>query len=103
MYKRQVLLLIEHTKRGDFIPVAWELPFGSKDPDSLPAFKISLPDGRTLELSGRIDRVDMAYDPDSGKSYFRIIDYKSGQLSPVSYTHLDVYKRQGLSWLGSYL
>lgn len=23
----------------------------------------------------------MAYDPDSGKSYFRIIDYKSGQLS----------------------
>ncbi len=76
-----VLLLIEHTKRGDFIPVAWELPFGSKDPDSLPAFKISLPDGRTLELSGRIDRVDMAYDPDSGKSYFRIIDYKSGQLS----------------------
>ena len=51
------------------------------DFNTLPAFKISLPDGRTLELSGRIDRVDMAYDPDSGKSYFRIIDYKSGQLS----------------------
>lgn len=76
-----VLLLVEHTRRGDFIPVAWELPFGSNEPGSLPAFKITLPDGRILELSGRIDRVDLAQSAQSGKSYFRIIDYKSGQLS----------------------
>lgn len=77
-----ILLLVEHTKRGDFLPVAWELPFGSNEPDSLPAYKISLPDGKVLELSGRIDRVDMAISPQAEqKCYFRIIDYKSGEVS----------------------
>lgn len=76
-----VLMLIEHTRRGDFIPVAWELPFGSGEPGSLPAFRIELPNGRALELSGRIDRVDMAEDAASGRAYFRIVDYKSGDLS----------------------
>ena len=79
--KSSLLLLIEHTRRGAFIPVAWELPFGSGERSSLPAFRIPLPDGRMLELSGRIDRVDMAEDSANGKCYFRIIDYKSGKLS----------------------
>ncbi len=76
-----VLLLTEHAKKGDFVPVAWELPFGSNEPGSLPAFKISLPDNKVLELVGRIDRVDMAKSADGSKSYFRIIDYKSGEIS----------------------
>ena len=73
-----VLLLAEHVKRGSFIPVAWELPFGSGEKGSLPAFRIDMGDGRVLELSGRIDRVDMAAGKE--KSWFRIIDYKSGEL-----------------------
>ena len=67
--------------RGEFIPVAWELPFGSDEPDSLPAFTIDLAEGKVLKLSGRIDRVDMARNEQGDTSYFRVIDYKSGKPS----------------------
>ncbi|NLF80157.1 MAG: hypothetical protein GX572_03075 [Clostridia bacterium] len=76
-----VLMLAEHTRAGEFIPVAWELPFGSGEPGSLPAFRIELGQGRALELSGRIDRVDMALDTEQNKAYFRVVDYKSGALN----------------------
>lgn len=76
-----LLMLVEHTRAGEFIPVAWELPFGSSEPDSLPAFRIELGQGRALELSGRIDRVDMALDREEDQAYFRVIDYKSGALT----------------------
>ena len=80
-----VLVLAEHCRKGSFIPVAWELPFGGGDEDALPAFRIELDDGRAMILSGRIDRVDMAKDDLTGKTYFRIIDNKSTspKLSPA--------------------
>lgn len=74
-----VLILAEHTRCSDFVPVAWELPFGNGE--RIPAYSIDLGDGRALELSGRIDRVDMAEDKETGKFWFRIIDYKSGDLT----------------------
>ena len=77
-----VLLVARQLSQGAFIPVAYELPFGNVgQPDALPAFYLKLPDGRHMELSGRIDRVDMAEDVENGIAYFRIIDYKTGQAS----------------------
>ncbi len=78
--KTAVLIMAEHMRRGYFVPVAWELPFGQDSPDSLPALTIDLENGNKLVLNGVIDRVDMARD-DSGRSWFRIIDYKTGNVS----------------------
>ncbi|MCL2496623.1 MAG: PD-(D/E)XK nuclease family protein, partial [Clostridiales bacterium] len=71
-----VLLLAEHMRRGHFVPVAWELPFGSGEKDALPALIIELGEGKKLEINGRIDRVDMARGENT--AYFRIVDYKTG-------------------------
>jgi len=78
--KAAVLMMAEHMRRGYFVPVAWELPFGQNSPDSLPALTIELENGNKLEINGVIDRIDMAKD-DKGHSWFRIIDYKTGQVS----------------------
>lgn len=79
-----VLLVASQLRKGQFVPVAYELDFGLGRKDGLPAFVLPLPDGRRLELSGRIDRVDMAEDAEAGLAYFRIIDYKTGQASIAS-------------------
>ncbi len=73
--RRAVLVLTEHARRSKFEPVATEIAFGYDD--SLPAQQISLDQGRSILLRGRIDRVDRAVDED-GK-WYRIIDYKSSQ------------------------
>jgi len=75
------LLLAESLRQGEFRPIAFELPFGSQEPGSLPAFRIPLANGKTLELSGRIDRVDAALAPDGARAYFRVVDYKTGETS----------------------
>ena len=77
---RAVLLAAEQMKGGDFIPIAYELPFGQGE-GGLPAFSLPLGDGRLLSLSGQIDRVDMAKSLDGGAAYFRIVDYKTGNIS----------------------
>lgn len=70
---RAVIVLGEHARRSDFRPVGLELSFG---PDGqLPALVIDLPDGESLCLAGRIDRLDIAK-TDTG-TYLRVIDYKS--------------------------
>ncbi len=75
------LLLAESLRQGDFRPVAFELPFGSDEPGSLPAFRIPLSEGKTLELYGRIDRVDAAQANDGRRAFFRVVDYKTGEIS----------------------
>ena len=92
-------------KKGDFEPVGFEVSFSAID--NLKAVRIGLSEDEELQLRGRIDRMDLCRDEDH--VYVKIIDYKSGttsfdlaalfyglQLQPVSYTHLDVYKRQQL-------
>lgn len=63
----------EQTRRGDMAPVEFELDFSGRQD---PALKLQLDEDTTMELRGRIDRVD-AYE-DEGSVYVRILDYKSG-------------------------
>lgn len=66
----------EQTKRGEMAPVEFELDFSGRQD---PALKLQLDDETTMELKGRIDRVD-AFE-DEGSVYVRILDYKSGSES----------------------
>ena len=71
---QSLLYWAEHMKKGSFRPVAWEISFGPRG--EWPALTLSLNDGRKLEISGQIDRVDLAQSGD--KAWLRVIDYKSG-------------------------
>ncbi len=54
------------------VPMAAELAFGFAT-ESLPAVEVPLPDGRTLRVRGRIDRIDVAAD-----GAIEVLDYKTG-------------------------
>lgn len=68
-------VLAEHTRRGEFRPVQWEIAFGPEGP--LSSLKLDLGNGREMELVGRIDRIDVASAGDN--YYLRVVDYKSGR------------------------
>lgn len=93
--ERAALVLTEHAKRGKFRPIGLELGFGSSE--TLPPLVLELANGLTMELAGRIDRIDLAYG--QAGPYLRVIDYKS------NYTQLslsDIYyglKLQLLAYL----
>ncbi|KAB2952718.1 helicase-exonuclease AddAB subunit AddB [Heliorestis acidaminivorans] len=70
---RAAWLMREHFRRGAFEPLRFEAPFG-RDKE-LPPLLVPLSKGRSLELVGRIDRIDGFYSPE--RSLLRIIDYKS--------------------------
>jgi ATP-dependent helicase/nuclease subunit B len=69
-----------------FDPVAVELPFGE---EGNPAWRIPLGDGHTLELHGRIDRVDLYRNSATGTAHCVVVDYKSSrkQLDSVLLAH----------------
>ncbi|WP_299091840.1 helicase-exonuclease AddAB subunit AddB [uncultured Metabacillus sp.] len=104
---RAAVILSEHAKASGFAPVGLELGFGKGG--ELPPLRFTLPNGCTMEVAGRIDRVDKA--TGSGRVLLRIIDYKSSeknvQLSEVYYglalqmlTYLDVIISNASMWLG---
>ncbi|UHA74180.1 helicase-exonuclease AddAB subunit AddB [Paenibacillus sp. 481] len=105
---RAASVIGEHSRRGKFEPVALEIDFG---PDKqLPALQFTLPNGCTMEIIGRIDRVDRA-DSEQGV-LLRVIDYKSSatdlKLHEVFYglslqmlTYLDVLITNAEEWLGT--
>jgi ATP-dependent helicase/nuclease subunit B len=64
-----VRLLVEQVEPGDV--VATEHPVGGDDG----AVVLVLPDGRTLRMRGRIDRVDRMAD-----GCYRVVDYKTGSV-----------------------
>jgi ATP-dependent helicase/nuclease subunit B len=71
--ERASLVLSDHARASGFAPIGLELAFGPDQP--LPAMQFTLPNGSTMELIGRIDRVDKA---ESSKGVLlRIVDYKS--------------------------
>lgn len=72
---RSVRRLIQFDRVSRFKPIALEKAFG-RSGDALPALVYPLPDGRTLEIAGQIDRLDSA--EQGGRTYLLVIDYKSG-------------------------
>jgi ATP-dependent helicase/nuclease subunit B len=60
-----------------FDPVAVELPFGGED--GVPLWVLKLPNSGRVEVSGRIDRIDLFHDPASGETFCVVLDYKSSQ------------------------
>lgn len=94
--------------RSGFRQAAAELSFG--EDGGLPPLRLALADGRTMELRGRIDRIDAAAGERGGR-YVRVIDYKSGalklRLSDVYYglslqllAYLDAAAETSADWLG---
>lgn len=59
-----------------FDPIAVELDFGGKGA-AMPAWEFDLGSGHRMAFNGKIDRVDMAVDPGSGRADCVVIDYKS--------------------------
>ncbi len=62
---------------GHFKPVGFEVPFGMKEANSLPAYVVPLGDPQlpVIALQGKIDRIDAFEDANS--LYLRVVDYKS--------------------------
>lgn len=101
-------ILSEHAKASGFAPIGLELGFGKKGP--LPPIQFTLDNGSTMELVGRIDRVDKA---ESSKGVLlRVVDYKSSSktlnLAEVYYglalqmlTYLDVIITHSKDWIGT--
>lgn len=77
-FKRRLIrsaeVLNEHFRRGKFRPVALEIGFGPGE--KLPPVRVTLPGGKAMEITGRIDRID-ACSPEEG-NYIIVIDYKTG-------------------------
>lgn len=101
-------ILSEHAKASGFAPLGLELGFGKKGP--LPPIRFTLDNGSTMELVGRIDRVDKA--ESTNGVLLRVVDYKSSQkalnLSEVYYglalqmlTYLDVIITHSRDWIGT--
>lgn len=107
--ERAVVVIGEHSKRGEFEPLALEMDFGPDKP--LPPLTFTLQNGCTMEIVGRIDRVDCA-DSEQG-ILLRVIDYKSSatdlKLHEVYYglslqmlTYLDVLLTNAEEWIGQH-
>ena len=66
--------LLAELSVSQFRPVAFELSINRDQ--AVQPHQIALPDGGTLYLGGKADRVDCA--EVNGRQYFRVVDYKSG-------------------------
>lgn len=70
---------LEELKCGDFKPILTEVAISDRnDPRAIPSLKLKLQDGRTVYLTGMIDRVDAC--EMNGKTYIKLVDYKSGHV-----------------------
>ncbi len=59
-----------------FRPVEFELPIGCPDEGGIPSWVITTPEGATIRIRGKIDRVDTYCE--NGTTYLRVLDYKTG-------------------------
>lgn len=82
---KTAVVITEHIKRSGFKPVGYEIDFSERG--AYPPIVVEISSGEKINLIGRIDRIDMLIK--DGKTYIRIIDYKSGnklfKLSDVYY------------------
>ena len=69
--------ILGEVRTGLFVPTYFEKGIGTRDEGNLPPVRLTLENGSSVLLSGKIDRVDI-YENDE-KLYFRVVDYKSGK------------------------
>ena len=69
--------ILGEIRTGLFVPTYFEKGIGTQDEGSLPPVRLTLANGSSVSLSGKIDRVDVYESED--KLYFRVVDYKSGK------------------------
>ena len=69
--------ILGEIRTGLFVPTYFEKGIGTRDEGSLSPVRLTLDNGSSVLLSGKIDRVDI-YESDE-KLYFRVVDYKSGK------------------------
>ncbi|MBE6589155.1 MAG: hypothetical protein E7643_03160 [Ruminococcaceae bacterium] len=69
--------ILEEIGSGLFVPTDFERAIGRHEEHSLPPVTLTLKDGSTVLLTGKIDRVDV-YEKD-GRMYVRVVDYKTGE------------------------
>ncbi|MBU3805455.1 MAG: PD-(D/E)XK nuclease family protein [Candidatus Fournierella pullistercoris] len=62
-------------RQGRFVPVAFELGIGS-GAEQVPPVVLKTPEGQTVRMVGKIDRVDAFSDGES--NWLRVVDYKTG-------------------------
>lgn len=72
---RAAQAVAHHLGAGAYRPLGAEISFGNQG-DDWPPLRLG-----GLSIGGRIDRVDVAIDPDTGRTALRIIDYKTGRAS----------------------
>ena len=86
--KRIILKAIKYIILGlnssDFEIIGTEIAFDDKKEDYKP-IKINLENGKTAEIIGKIDRIDLA--KDGQNKYIRIIDYKSS-IKDIDFTNI---------------
>jgi len=83
--------MVEELKRGDFVPLDFELTFG--EGAMLPPVERSA-DGIELSLRGAVDRVDGWVQDDT--LYLRVVDYKTGR---KKFSLSDVWYGMGIQML----
>ncbi|MCI2049228.1 MAG: PD-(D/E)XK nuclease family protein [Lachnospiraceae bacterium] len=100
---RTVMTQRDQLLQGAFRPADFELDFGTGEYGRPEGLVLPLTEGRTMSLTGRIDRLDLAEDGDS--LYLKIIDYKSGsndlkrdKILQGRQLQLIVYMEEALEW-----
>lgn len=71
--QKSIEYIVDSLKYSDFEVMGHEMEF--KDGKEFPAIRMKLESGKEVEITGKIDRIDIAKTPEG--NYIRIIDYKS--------------------------
>ncbi len=74
---RMLLDIVEELRASLYVPHRFEQVIGMAGENGLPPIKLSLANGSTVLLTGKIDRIDLYRKGE--EVYIRVVDYKAGQ------------------------